>query len=180
MGKPLNNPLSLLFDYEKRGRDHVVDLSTEEDRREYWRSIAFRVGDVHLLLDEHEVTELLTVPGTARVPGTQRWIIGVANVRGELLPVIDFGDFLFAEPVQQTKQTRVLVVAWDEVRSGLMVDQVMGVKRLPVDTKKPAHTEGMSDVLKTVVGDCYEEEQIFHVMSVKKLIEDTGFMQAAV
>jgi len=158
---------------------HVVDLSTEEDRREYWRSIAFRIGDIHLLLDEHEVAELLTVPDAAGVPGTKRWVAGIANVRGELLPIIDFGDFIFDKPVEQTKQTRVLVVAMDEVRSGLMVDQVIGVKRLPVDIKKESQTDGLPDALKAIIGDCFEDEQTFYVMSVKKLIEDTGFMQAA-
>jgi len=175
----MSNPLSLLFDYEKRGQHHVVDLSTEEDRREYWRSIAFRVGDVRMLLDEHEAAELLTPPSTSSVPGTKRWVSGVANVRGELLPIIDFKDFLFGEPASPDKQSRILVVKMDDIRSGLLVDQVMGVRRFPVDTFKKPQVEDLPDTVRQLLDGCYIEEETFHVVSVKKLIEDTGFMQAA-
>lgn len=179
MGMSVNSPLLQLLDYEKRGRAHVVDLTTEEDRREYWRAIAFRVGDIHLLLNEHDVLELLTIPNTAPVPGTKRWVAGIANVRGELLPVIDFGDFLFEKPLQRKKQSRVLVIVSNEVCSGLMVDQVFGVKRFPVDTRMEPQVSEMPDALKPLISECYEDEQLFHVMSVQKLIEDTDFMQAA-
>jgi len=175
----MDNPLSLLSEYEQRGQQHVVDLSSAEDRREYWRSIAFRVGGMHMLLDEHDADELLRPPPILPIPGTRRWVSGVANVRGELLPVIDFRDFLFAEPASPDKQSRVLVIAMDDVRSGLLVDQVMGVRRFPVDTFRQPQTEGFPAVVKQMIDGCYREEEVFHVMSVRKLIEDTGFMQAA-
>lgn len=179
MGASLGNPLSLLSEYEQRGQQHVVDLSTAEDRREYWRSIAFMVGGVYMLLDERDADELLRPPQISPIPGTRRWVSGVANVRGELLPVIDFKDFLFGEPASPDKQSRVLVVMMDDVRSGLLVDQVMGVRRFPVDTFKQPQTKGLPKVVKQLMDGCYKEEEVFHVMSVKKLIEDTGFMQAA-
>lgn len=157
----------------------MVDLSTEEDRREYWRAVSFRVADKYLLLDEQKVAELLTVPQITVIPGTKHWVAGVANVRGELLPIVNFGDFLFEQPVVPSKQARVLVISHDEVRSGLIVDEVSGMRRFPVDTRLPPHTEGMPDSLGKLVEGCFEEEQVFHILDVTRLINESEFMQAA-
>lgn len=175
----MTHPLSFLQDYERRGKAHVVDLSTEEDRRVYWRSIVFRIDSTFFLLDEHEAAELLTMPDLASIPGTKRWVSGIANVRGELLPVIDFKDFLYGEPAVITKQSRVLVVRSDEVQSGLLVDQVVGARKFPEDTLRPALTTDFPDELRKIVSGRYEEEETFHIISVQKLVEETGFMQAA-
>jgi len=173
------NPLDQLIALETRGRRHVVDLTTAEDRREYWRAVSFRVADKYMLFDEHDVSELLVLPTITVIPGTKHWVAGIANVRGELLPIVNFGQFLFGEPVQPSKQARVLVIAHEEVRSGLIVDQVYGMRRFPVDTLKPAKSEGMPDVLKSMITGCYEEEHDFHIMDVMKLVNESEFMQAA-
>ena len=178
MNSPIN-PLEQLVALEARGRKHVVDLATDEDRREYWRAVSFRVADYHLLFDEGEVAELLTLPSITIVPGTKQWVAGVANVRGELLPIVNFGDFLFAQPVQPSKQARILVVVHEEVRSGLIVDQVYGMRRFPVDERKSVSAEGLPEVLKLTVTGCHEEEETFYIADVGKLVTDTEFMQAA-
>ena len=173
------NPLDQLSALEKRGRRHVVDLTTEEDRREYWRAVSFRVAGNYMLFDEHDVSELLVLPAITVIPGTKQWVAGIANVRGELLPIINFGEFLFGEPVKPGKLTRVLVIVHEDVRSGLIVDQVYGMRRFPVDTLKPAKSESMPDTLKAMVTGCYEEEHPFHIMDVTKLFNESEFMQAA-
>ncbi len=175
-----NQPLDQLIEYEKRGRKHVVDLATHEDRREYWRAVSFRVGELRLLVDEHDVLELLTLPDVTAVPGTKRWVQGIANIRGELLPVIDFSDFLMEHRVEPTKQTRVLVIAYGEVRSGLIVDQVYGMQRFPVDERHDEVDSSVIESVQEVVSAHFiDESETFHVMEVEKLIDETGFMQAA-
>lgn len=173
------SPLDQLIALEQKGRRHVVDLATDEDKREYWRAVAFRVGDHHMLLDEQEVTELLTVPQITVIPGTKHWVSGIANIRGELLPIINFGDFLFRNPVQVSKHARILVIIHDEVRSGLIVDQVFGMRRYPVDEMQPVRQDDLQDVMKAMVTGCYETDQLFHIIKVSMLVNDTEFMQAA-
>lgn len=175
-----NTPLDLLFDYETRSRGHTVDLADKDDRREYWRAVSFRVGDTQLLVNEHDVLELLTMPDVTVVPGTKRWVLGIANIRGELLPIVDFSDFLSAQPVEMTKQTRILVIAYDDVRSGLIVDQVYGMRRFAVDERHAGTAEGVeASVVPVLSGHYVEDREVFHIMELEKLINETGFMQAA-
>ena len=189
------SPLQRLAAYHEQALRHVVDLSAEVERRQYWRAVSFRVAQALLLVDERDVFELLSLPRVTAVPGTKRWVAGIANVRGELLPVIDFGDFLFGRAARRGKQARVLVIQYTDLRSGLIVDQVYGVRHLPLDERKDDVTmsgidpSGAGDAmsaqpLKAVLGGSFEddlagERQIFHIMEVEKLVKETGFMQAA-
>ena len=184
------SPLRQLAAYHERALRQVVDSGVEADRRQYWRAISFRVARTLLLVDERDVFELLNVPRMTAVPGTKRWVAGIANVRGELLPMIDFCDFLFGEASQRDKQARVLVIQYTDLRSGLIVDQVSGVRRLPVDARKDiapaALADGSADGAQTLgamLGGGFEDRldgkrQTFHVMEVEKLVTETGFMRA--
>ncbi len=174
------SPFEQLVSYEERGRRHVVNFATEEDRRDYWRAVSFRVGKVQLLVDERNVYGLLTLPEITIVPGTRKWMMGVANVRGELLPIVNFGDFLFNIATERSKHSLILVVQFQEVRSGLIIDQAYGVRRFPVDARTDIQMTDMLEPLKSVLSGSFEKEgTVFHAMEVEKLINETGFMQAA-
>ena len=173
------NPLDQLIALEEKGRKHVVDFATDEDRREYWRAVSFRVEDYHLLIAENDVAELLTLPPITTIPGTKQWVAGIANVRGQLLPIVNFGQFAFGKPVIPAKQSRVLVVVHDDIRSGLIVDQVYGMRRFPVDELMPSKSDGLPEVMKTLLSGCHEEEETFHIIDVNKLVNESEFMQAA-
>ncbi|TNF93452.1 MAG: purine-binding chemotaxis protein CheW [Gammaproteobacteria bacterium] len=180
MGGPDNNPLEQLLDYDRRGKQYIVDLTDDEQKVEYWRGVVFRVESSHFALEEFEVTELLYIPAAASIPGTKRWVKGMANVRGELLPLIDFNDFLFQKPLEDSKSSRVLVVNSGDVRSGLMVDQVFGIRRFIKNTLQETLPDELPAPIKMAVNGFYkEDEQVIAVLSVRKLVEETEFMQAA-
>ena len=44
-----------------------------------------------------EVVEILPMPQVTPVPGAQPWLLGVANIRGNLLPIVDLKQFLEGE-----------------------------------------------------------------------------------
>ncbi len=73
---------------------------------------------------------MLGVPaGMTRVPGAKPWIKGLANVRGQLLPIIDLRQFLGSGMTPITRNTRVMVVNHREIPAGLLVDEVLGFRR---------------------------------------------------
>ncbi len=173
-------PLEQLASYEERGHRHVVNPVAEKGRREYWRAVSFRVGGVQLLVDENDVDGLLTLPEVTVIPGAKRWMAGIANVRGELLPIVDFGSFLFNVPTERTRQSHVLVVRYQDERSGLIVDQTYGMRRFPVDAHADVQMMDAAQPLKAVLSGSFEQDgTIFHVMEVQKLVDRTEFMQAA-
>ena len=49
----------------------------------------YRIGDIGLLVGERVGCELIALPVIARVPTTPSWLLGVANLRGGLVPIFD-------------------------------------------------------------------------------------------
>src|ERR1700693_747652 len=79
--------------------------------------------------------EVIAVPTMATVPLTKPWFLGVANIRGILYSVIDFGAFL-GHPVEAatpgTNQVRLVLFGprVGELRAGLVVHRVLGLRNI--------------------------------------------------
>src|SRR5437762_786019 len=122
-----DRPFELLAQLERRGRAVSAQVSQEEAAGREWVGVALRMaGDLYLVARE-ETREVLGVPAsTTRVPGARSWIKGLANVRGQLLPIIDLRHFLGSGVTPVTRNTRVVVVNHREIPAGLLVDEVLG------------------------------------------------------
>ena len=92
------DPFSLLREIEESCRVcNTQDFRQTTEIFSEWSGIAFRVGGNNLLAPLDEVVEILDMPKLARVPLAQPWVCGIANVRGNLLPVVDLSGFLGGE-----------------------------------------------------------------------------------
>jgi twitching motility protein PilI len=58
----------------------------------------YHVGEVGLLVGQNAVCEIITLPVVARIPTTPAWFLGVANLRGGLVPIFDLGSLLAVTP----------------------------------------------------------------------------------
>ena len=104
------SPYLVLAEYEQRSLAHVAGLPEQLDAPGLWRGVAYRIGSHRLASGFDEVVEILSMPAVTPVPGSQPWMLGVANVRGTLLPVVDLKQFLEGERTVLHEGQRVLVV----------------------------------------------------------------------
>src|SRR6201997_5895866 len=125
-----DRPFELLAERERRGRTVSAQLNQGAAGGREWVGVALRMaGDMYLVARE-ETREVLGVPAsTTRVPGAKPWIRGLANVRGQLLPIIDLRHFLGSGITPITRNTRIVVVHHREIPAGLLVDEVLGFRR---------------------------------------------------
>src|SRR6201989_28056 len=125
-----DRPFELLAELERRGRSVSAQVAQESSTGKEWVGVALRMaGDLYLVARE-ETREVLGVPTSmTRVPGAKTWIKGLANVRGQLLPIIDLRLFLGSGMPPLTRDTRIVVVNHREIPAGLLVDEVLGFRR---------------------------------------------------
>jgi twitching motility protein PilI len=64
-----------------------------------------------------------------RVPGAQRWMVGLANVRGQLYPLVDLNLFCGNRATLSSRGTRAIIVNHQDVPMGVLVDEVFGFRR---------------------------------------------------
>jgi twitching motility protein PilI len=121
-------PLERLAHLEKLCLERACGLPQQEQTDEEWLGIGFRLGKLQLVAPLGEVAEILTPPGLSRVPRTKNWVCGIANVRGNLMPIMDLQGYLYDRPAALNRRNRILVVNHNGVYSGLVVDAVMGLR----------------------------------------------------
>ena len=97
----VKQPFELLQELERRSRAAIAGIGPDELSSE-WVGIGFRIGEEQFVASREQVREVLMLPESmTRVPGAKRWILGIANLRGHLLPLIDLKMMLgpAADPV---------------------------------------------------------------------------------
>src|SRR5262249_6350869 len=106
--------------------DSVLHRSTGEAAATQ-RLILFALGDATFAVAARNVREVDRVPEITPVPGVPGWLHGVANLRGDLISVVDLRSFLGMEAAAPAR--RMLVASSDggEVVSALLVDAVPGM-----------------------------------------------------
>ncbi|MDX1433452.1 MAG: chemotaxis protein CheW [Gammaproteobacteria bacterium] len=174
-----SDPIALLRDMEQRARGGNAAQALARGAGDVWRGIGFRLDEQHLVSAMADVLEVLHCPRLARVPGAKEWLLGIANLRGALLPVVDMHGFLRGRPGAITRDSRVLVIGRDDLLTGLLVDEVYGVKHFP----KAGRTNG-ADVYAPwlaayVTGSFREGEGRWLEFDVHALTQSPEFMQVA-
>ncbi len=76
------------------------------------------------------------------IPGSPDYILGVINLRGDVIPVMDLRKRLGLPPKEMTKDSRIIVVEYEQSKLGLMVDSVHNVLEIPISliSKPPGKT----------------------------------------
>jgi twitching motility protein PilI len=178
MTDPVNQtPYEILARYERRSLVHASEVQDQLDAPGLWRGIGFRVGARLLVTGIDEVSELLAVPLLTPVPGTQPWLLGVANVRGNLVPVIDFARFLFDERAQHSDRSRLLIVRQGGGNVALLVDEVYGQRTVDEEQRREAVAEDDPRLARFV--DSRVGEQQLAIFSMSRLVRAPDFRHAA-
>lgn len=120
------SPFLVLADYEQRSLAHVAGLPEQLDAPGLWRGVAYRIGTRRLASGFDEVLEILPMPTITHVPGSLPWMLGVANIRGSLLPVVDLKQFLEGERTVLQEKQRVLVVHQPGGDIAVTIDELYG------------------------------------------------------
>ena len=173
------NPFDVLLDLEKRCRSNAERLPAAGDVEDKWVGVGFRLGDDKLIADMSEVKEILDVPEYTKVPGVKTWVVGIANVRGSLLPIMDLRGYMLGIDMQHRKRGRMIVVNYRGFNTGLLVDEVYGMRHFFVEDQSDTPPQVDDSVSPYVKNMFSKENENWPVFSFESMVEDERFSQAA-
>lgn len=173
-------PVQVLTELEQRWRTHARELPRQIEVKDDWLGIGFRLGQYRLVAPLGEVIEILTYPGVSKVPGAKSWVRGIANVRGNLLPIMDLHDYLKSRAATPSRLTRVLVIDCKGVLSGLVVDEVLGLRHFLSEERTEVTSIDDEAFAPYLSFGFRSGDQNWAVFSTRALVESPQFMQAAV
>jgi twitching motility protein PilI len=173
------DPFELLLAYEAGARAHSARAAEQAEAPGLWRGIGYRIGAQWLISSIAEVNEILTPPPMTSVPGAKPWLIGIANVRGNLAAIVDIKLFLEGERTVPTERSRVLLARQPGGIVGLLVDEVAGQRNLTDENQPVNAVEDDPRYRSYIKAHFTVDGRIWSVFSMAALTRQPEFRQAA-
>jgi len=169
-------PFAALLEIDRRARLVSGAVQRVGEGGADWIGLGFRIGEQQLVVARDEVREVLACPPLTRVPGARRWMRGLGNVRGTLLPVSDlrglFGDGLVD---LKSRDARVLALNHPDVPAGFAVDEVLGFRQFE-SSQKLDEDPGVNPLMQEMVTGMFNQGgQVWPVFSLYHLLESEVF-----
>ena len=174
---PITSPFEILKELDSRCRKNSAGLPVAKTVVDDWIGIGFLIRDIPLLAKMDDVSKILPPPETIRVPGVTHWVKGLANVRGNLMPVLDMNGFLYGEPTKIRKESRILVINKSGVVAGLLVDEVFGLRRFKPEEHKQEVLQDAGTIGDYLSGIFVDQVRRWNVFSVRKLTRAEHFLR---
>jgi len=122
------------------------DVTSDIGERLAGKYMDFKLAEEEYGLEILKVQEILKLMDITRVPRTERFIRGVINLRGRVIPVVDLRLKFEMEETEATEQTVIIVVQFEvegaNVTMGIMVDEVLEVLDIDRDQIEPTPNFG--------------------------------------
>ncbi|MCG6938323.1 MAG: chemotaxis protein CheW [Gammaproteobacteria bacterium] len=174
-----SDPFDVLRDLERRKVKGPVDLLALDAIENDWVGIAFRIGNSKLITSMSDVKEILDLPEVTTVPGVKSWVVGVANVRGSLLPIMDMKGFLLGDNIKQRHKGNVVVIDYKGFNTGLVVEEIYGMRHFreaDLTNDSPEVHENISPYVEYVYK---QDDDRWPVFDFNKLTQDRRFASAS-
>lgn len=161
------NREKIIIEVDENGKDiHEGDehISTR-------RLLSFTLGNDKYCVDINEVREVILIEKITRVPSTPDFVVGVINLRGDIVPVLDICNFLYATGGESKDEQKALIVEIEGGVVGLLVSDVNKTIDVSEQDIQPTLLTIEGKIAKHIKGQVQLESGIQVLLSLPKLFE---------
>jgi purine-binding chemotaxis protein CheW len=119
-----------------------------------------------------QVQEVLRYSEIAPVPGAPAYVLGIINLRGNVVTVIDTRHRFGLDPGEITDNTRIVIIEAEKHVVGILVDSVAEVVYLRQSEIETAPNIGNDDGAKFIQGVCHKNGELLILIDLNKLLTD--------
>ena len=179
MANTRQDPFELLRRMQQESLENAPGLPQEIEVTKLWSGVGFRLGDLMLVTPLDHVLEILPPPPATLVPGVKSWLKGVANVRGNLITIVDLPEYFGKPPVFQDEKSRMLIMNVAGLNTGVLVNEVLGLRHFDEDLERQ-DLSGLDDpVVAQLNGAFLRDNVLWGVFDMKSLAESEAFRHVA-
>jgi len=148
--------------------EHAVDGDVTQ-----W--VTFRLGEETYGVDVLKVQEVLRVTEISPVPGAPPYVLGIINLRGNVVTVIDTRTRFGLPPKEVDEASRIVVIDHDRKVLGMLVDSVSEVAYVPTAKVEPPPNVGTDESARFISGVCNMENELLILVDLDKLLADEAW-----
>jgi len=143
---------------------------TSPDQEVRW--VTFRLENEKYGIDVMQVQEVLRVSEIAPVPGAPDYVLGIINLRGNVVTVIDTRKRFGLMPKEMDDSTRIVIIESDGQVVGILVDSVAEVVDLRASEMEAAPNVGTEESAKFIQGVASHDDELLILVDLNKLLTD--------
>lgn len=123
----------------KRRAEQLAHQATGEEAGTHIEVLVCRLGGERYAIETGTLRAVQWAGGVTPVPCTPPFVLGIVSVRGDIVTVLDLATMLALKSAPEIADTySLLLLGLPGVRAGLVVDEILGVERLDLDTLQPS------------------------------------------
>jgi len=154
---------------------NTAQKSTSDDPVLQW--VTFRLAGETYGVNVMQVQEVLRYTEIAPVPGAPNYVLGIINLRGNVVTVIDTRNRFGLASGEITDNTRVVIIETDGHVIGILVDSVAEVVYLRQSEIETAPNVGNDESAKFIQGVCHKNDELLILIELNKLLTDTEWAE---
>ncbi|EGG94228.1 Positive regulator of CheA protein activity (CheW) [gamma proteobacterium IMCC1989] len=139
--------------------------------------VTFRLAGETYGINVMQVQEVLRYSEIAPVPGAPPYVLGIINLRGNVVTVIDTRHRFGLTSGELTESTRVVIIEADNHVIGILVDSVAEVVYLRQSEVENAPNVGNDESAKFIQGVCHKNDELLILIELDKLLTDSEWAE---
>ncbi len=134
--------------------------------------VTFLLKDETYGINVMQVQEVLRYSEIAPVPGAPSYVLGIINLRGNVVTVIDTRQRFGLMPADVTDNTRVVIIEVEKQVIGILVDAVSEVVYLNQSEIEKAPNVGTDESTKFIQGVCHKDDRLLILVELDKMMTE--------
>lgn len=137
--------------------------------------LSFQISEDTFAVDALKVDHIMEMPPSfTTIPNVQKYMRGIVNLHGNIIPVVDMRIIMESTNEQQNEDTSIIVINPDnklESRLGIVVDAVKEVIEVEKSELKETILDGIKGEITTFEGTFSRAEEFIHVIDINNFVE---------
>jgi purine-binding chemotaxis protein CheW len=135
--------------------------------------LTFELGGELFSISVFKVMEIIEFPDVTKVPNSPDYLLGVINLRGNVLPLVDTRHKFAMDTTKYNDDTSVIIMELmiedEKMLVGGVVDKVLDVINLPKDQVKPSPTLGSKYKPEFILGMGEVNDKFYMLIDIDKV-----------
>lgn len=106
-----------------------------EQEKNMEQHIRFSLGDTLLGINLYNAIEVGQLASLTPLPNLPKWLVGISNIRGEILSIIDLKSFFEWSPSPLKKNNPLIIVHNHKIKVGILADRIVDTQNINLDTE---------------------------------------------
>ena len=146
---------------------------------EVLRWVTFQLDKEMYGVNVMQVREVLRYSDIAPVPGAPAYVLGIINLRGNVVSVIDTRMRFGLPPAEVTDNTRIMIIESERQTVGILVDSVAEVVDLNTKDIDDTTNVGTEESAKFICGVCNRGDDLLILIDLYKLLSEEEWQDIA-